>query len=107
VDKERSKSAPAAQAEIRLRVYEIHVERGGIHRLALDTWQKAYANFNKSSKTRKEKQTGNEMRHRDDIEIREGNSVKSSSLFAWYHILRTQYHWTVFQAIRYALWLAR
>lgn len=33
--------------------------------------------------------------------------MKSPSLFGWYHILRTHYEWTVFQAIRYALWLAR
>jgi hypothetical protein len=33
--------------------------------------------------------------------------VKFSSLVDWYHILRAHHHWTVFQAIRYALWLAR
>ena len=33
--------------------------------------------------------------------------MKSPSFFGWYHILRTHYQWTVFQAIRYALWLAR
>jgi len=25
----------------------------------------------------------------------------------WYWILRTNYKWTMFQSIRYALWLAR
>jgi hypothetical protein len=29
------------------------------------------------------------------------------SIVSWYHILRANYHWTIFQAIRYALWLAR
>ncbi len=33
--------------------------------------------------------------------------MKSLSVFVWYRILRTHYQWTVFQAIRYALWLAR
>jgi hypothetical protein len=33
--------------------------------------------------------------------------VKFPSLVDWYHILRAHHHWTVFQAIRYALWLAR
>ncbi len=107
VEKERRKSAPT-RAEVRLRVIEMRVERGGIHRPALDTWQQAYANFKKSSKTTKEKQQSNEMHHRDDIEIRERSAtVQPSSLFRWYHILRAQYHCSVFQAIRYALWLAR
>jgi hypothetical protein len=34
-------------------------------------------------------------------------TVKPPSLFDWYCILRAQHHWTVFQAIRFALWLAR
>lgn len=33
--------------------------------------------------------------------------MKSPSFFGWYHILRAHHQWTVFQAIRYALWLAR
>ena len=33
--------------------------------------------------------------------------MKSPSLFDWYFILRVHHQWTVFQAIRYALWLAR
>jgi hypothetical protein len=107
IEKERSKSAPAP-AEIRLRAFEIHIERGGIHRLALDAWQRADANLKKSSKTRKEKQQRNEMRHRDDIETHERSAtMKSLSLFGWYHILRAHHHWAIFQAIRYALWLAR
>ena len=107
LEKERTKSAPTL-ADIRLRALEIHIERGGIHRLALDTLQPADANFEKSPEARKEKQQRNEMRHRDDIEIRERSAtVKPDSLFAWYHILRAQHHWTVFQAIRYVLWQAR
>jgi len=37
---------------------------------------------------------------------REGN-VKRPSILEWYLILRTRHQWTIFQAIRYALWLAR
>jgi hypothetical protein len=29
------------------------------------------------------------------------------SILDWYRILRTHHQWTMFQAIRYALWLAR
>jgi hypothetical protein len=107
VEKERSKSA-SIPAEIRLRVIEMHVQRGGTHRLALDTWQQAHNNSEKGSKTGKEKQQSNGMGHRDDIEIRErSTTVKSPSLVGWYHILRAHHHWRVFQAIRYALWLCR
>jgi hypothetical protein len=33
--------------------------------------------------------------------------MKTPSLLNWYFILRTHHQWTMFQAIRYALWLAR
>ena len=33
--------------------------------------------------------------------------MKPHSIFSWYRILRVHYHWPMFQAIRYALWLAR
>jgi hypothetical protein len=33
--------------------------------------------------------------------------MKSTSILDWYRILRVQYQWTIFQSIRYALWLAR
>jgi hypothetical protein len=33
--------------------------------------------------------------------------MKSPSLFSWYFILRAHHQWTMFQAIRYALWLVR
>jgi hypothetical protein len=29
------------------------------------------------------------------------------SILVWYRILRTHHHWAVFQAVRYAMWLAR
>jgi len=107
VEKERSKSA-STPAEVRLRVIEMHVQRGGIHRLALDTGQHAHSDSEKGSKTRKEKQHSNEMGHRGDIEIRgRSTTVKPPSLFGWYHILRAHHHWRVFEAIRYALWLFR
>jgi hypothetical protein len=33
--------------------------------------------------------------------------MKITSVIAWYRILRVHHEWTLFQAIRYALWLAR
>jgi len=33
--------------------------------------------------------------------------AKLPSLIEWYRILRAHHHWTVFQAIRFALWLGR
>jgi hypothetical protein len=33
--------------------------------------------------------------------------MKPPSILQWYQTLRTRHHWTMFQAIRYALWLAR
>lgn len=32
---------------------------------------------------------------------------KVPSVLGWYRILRSHYEWPLFQAIRYALWLAR
>jgi hypothetical protein len=76
--------------------------------VALDAGQQADANLKKSSQTMKEKQQRDEMGHVDDIEILEPSAtVKPPSLFYWYCILRAQHHWTAFQAIRFALWLAR
>lgn len=34
-------------------------------------------------------------------------TVEARSILGWYRILRACYHWPLFQAIRYALWLAR
>jgi hypothetical protein len=39
--------------------------------------------------------------------LAQGAIMKFQILLDWYHILRTHHQWTVFQAIRYALWLAR
>lgn len=33
--------------------------------------------------------------------------MKTFRILHWYHILRMNYHFTAFQAIRIALWLAR
>jgi len=33
--------------------------------------------------------------------------MKPPSILQWYQTLRTRHHWTMFQAIWYALWLAR
>jgi hypothetical protein len=34
-------------------------------------------------------------------------AVKPLSILDWYRIVRAHHQWTIFQAIRYALWLAR
>jgi hypothetical protein len=34
-------------------------------------------------------------------------TTKRPSVLKWYRILRIHYHWPLFQAIRYALWLSR
>jgi len=33
--------------------------------------------------------------------------MKTPTMFQWYQILRHNYHFTMFQAVRFALWLAR
>jgi hypothetical protein len=33
--------------------------------------------------------------------------MKFLSILDWYRILRVQHQWTIFQAVRYALWLVR
>jgi hypothetical protein len=33
--------------------------------------------------------------------------MKQPSLLEWYRILRAHHQFTIFQAVRYALWLAR
>jgi len=33
--------------------------------------------------------------------------MKNESFLTWYRILRQYHHWTIFEAIRYALWLSR
>ncbi len=33
--------------------------------------------------------------------------MKPISILDWYRVLRVHHHWTIFQAIRYALWLVR
>jgi hypothetical protein len=51
---------------------------------------------------------GQSHRSDDRYERRHMNAAsKSPSLLDWYYILRAQHQWTVFQAIRYALWLSR
>ena len=34
-------------------------------------------------------------------------AMKPLLILGWYRILRTQHQWTIFQSIRYALWLTR
>lgn len=39
--------------------------------------------------------------------VAKGVIMKFRMLLDWYRILRTHHQWTVFQAVRYAMWLAR
>jgi hypothetical protein len=40
--------------------------------------------------------------------VHQGSAImKSQTIVDWYRILRARHQWTMFQAIRYALWLAR
>lgn len=34
-------------------------------------------------------------------------AMKRLSILEWYRILRVHHEWTIFQAVRFALWLAR
>lgn len=34
-------------------------------------------------------------------------TVEQLSILDWYRVLRVHHHWPLFQAIRFALWLAR
>ena len=38
---------------------------------------------------------------------RQEYKVKPLSILDWYRILRAHHQWTIFQSIRYALWLTR
>jgi hypothetical protein len=54
-------------------------------------------------------QSRRQSRHSDD-RLEKGQTsaaTKSPSILGWYYILRAHHQWTVFQAIRYALWLSR
>ena len=33
--------------------------------------------------------------------------MKPLSILGWYRVLRGRHQWTIFQSVRYALWLAR
>jgi hypothetical protein len=43
----------------------------------------------------------------EDIHIAAGAIMKQPSVLEWYRILRAHHLFTIFQAIRYALWLTR
>jgi hypothetical protein len=38
---------------------------------------------------------------------RKEHAMKPFSILQWYNVLRSHYHFTAFEAIRFALWLAR
>lgn len=57
--------------------------------------------------------TTNGKRNLDTSETRKIRSLRERfatgrlSILDWYRILRVRHEWTIFQAIRFALWLAR
>lgn len=40
-------------------------------------------------------------------EVSASRSTERPSVLGWYRILRAHYQWSLFAAIRYALWLSR
>jgi hypothetical protein len=40
-------------------------------------------------------------------ELPRSSAMKLPSIIEWFRILRAHHQWTMFQAIRYALWLAK
>jgi len=104
VGKERSKSEPTSVSES-LRSTSM---RGGIQCCDLDDWLLGERELQEKFKDEEKELQKSEMRYRNDINIRERSATMGSlSLLGWFHILRAHLHWTVFQAIRYVLWLAR
>ena len=51
--------------------------------------------------------TGSKGQSVDTSDNATAKTAKRPSILKWYRILRAHYHWPLFQAIRYALWLAR
>jgi hypothetical protein len=51
--------------------------------------------------------TRNEGRLVDGKDSARARNLQRPSIVEWYRILRGHYHWAWFEAIRYALWLAR
>jgi hypothetical protein len=46
--------------------------------------------------------------NRNRIDVQDnGSFMKGQSILNWHRILRAHLQWAMFQAIRYALWLAR
>ena len=40
-------------------------------------------------------------------DIAAGKTAKRLSILKWYRLLRVHYHWPLFEAMRYAMWLSR
>jgi len=40
-------------------------------------------------------------------DVATAKTMKQLSILKWYRILRVHYHWPLFEAVRYALWLSR
>lgn len=51
--------------------------------------------------------TRNEVRLVRRNDRSKAEKLKRLSILEWYQVLRAHHHWTIFQAIRFALWLAR
>jgi hypothetical protein len=48
-----------------------------------------------------------EVRLAQESDSTRTKSVERLSILDWYRILRSHYHFTLFQAIRFSLWLSR
>jgi hypothetical protein len=51
--------------------------------------------------------TSKRTRFRNVKTITRNGRATPQSILEWYRILRVHYHWPLFQAIRFALWLSR
>lgn len=107
---EEEKNAGPSPAEIRQRAFEIHIEPRRDSRLRpgrLATGRPRAPGKVQEQRERNKKELRYVVKTIFSETRRRSAILKPPSIVGWYRILRTHYHWTVFQAIRYALWLAR
>lgn len=56
---------------------------------------------------RSEQRQRNSDARPEDVNADRSAAMKPLSILDWYRVLRVQHAWTIFQSIRYALWLVR
>jgi len=61
----------------------------------------------RSSTPRAKVHESNEIHRSPGQQFQRDATMKQLSILDWYRVLRAHHQWTVFQAIRYALWLTR